>query len=148
MKKTGIRFMACLVVLVVLMAGGAAFAKDVLTLSIGHVVTEEGGEHLGSLKFAELLEKKSEGSIKLKVFPNGQVGQNREMVESLQAGALDMALPALPALGGFTDATKVFDLFYLFDDRKQAEKILDGSVGKDVAAAMESSGIKIFSWCT
>jgi len=147
-KKTGIRFMACIVVLVVLMAGGAAFAKDVLTLSIGHVVTEEGGEHLGSLKFAELLEKKSEGSIKLKVFPNGQVGQNREMVESLQAGALDMALPALPALGGFTDATKVFDLFYLFDDRKQAEKILDGSVGKDVAAAMESSGIKIISWWT
>lgn len=119
-----------------------------LTLRIGHVVTEEGGEHLGSLKFAELLEKKSDGQIKLQIFPNGQVGQNREMVESLQAGALDMALPALPALGGFTTATKVFDLFYLFDDRKQAEKILDGSVGKEVAEAIETSGIKIISWWT
>ena len=148
MKGTGSRVVALLVVLGVLMAGGAAFAQDVLTLTIGHVVTEEGGEHLGSMKFAELLEKKSGGAIKLKIFPNGQVGQNREMVESLQAGALDMALPALPALGGFTDATKIFDLFYLFDDRTQAEKILDGSVGQEVAAAIEPSGIKIISWWT
>lgn len=146
MKKSVSRVFACFVILGVLMAGGAAFAQDVLTLTIGHVVTEEGGEHLGSLKFAELLDEKSGGKIKLKIFPNGQVGQNREMVESLQAGALDMALPALPGLGGFTDATQVFDLFYLFDDRAEAEKVLDGPVGQDVAAAMEASGVKIISW--
>lgn len=131
-----------------LVSGVAMAASDVLLLRIGHVVTEEGGEHQGSLKFAELLDKKSGGKIKLQVFPNGQVGQNREMLESLQSGALDMALPALPALGGFTTATKVFDLFYLFDDRKQAEKILDGPVGKEVAQSVEKSGIKIISWWT
>jgi tripartite ATP-independent transporter DctP family solute receptor len=147
-KKTGNGVIAVLVVLGVLMASCAALAQDVLTLTIGHVVTEEGGEHLGSLKFAELLEKKSGGSIKLRIFPNGQIGQNREMIESLQAGSLDMALPALPALGGFTEATKVFDLLYLFDDRHEAEKILDGSVGKEVAEAIEKAGVKVISWWT
>ncbi|MDR2056346.1 MAG: TRAP transporter substrate-binding protein, partial [Desulfovibrio sp.] len=121
-------------------------ADKPITLRIGHVVTEDGGEHLGSLKLAELLDKKSNGMIKLQIFPNGQVGQNREMIESLQGGALDMALPALPGLGGFTQATRIFDLFYLFNDRKEAEKVLDGPVGQDVAKAVESAGIKIISW--
>ncbi len=127
-------------------AAPAWCASGPITLRIGHVVTEDGGEHLGSLKFAELLDKKSKGMIKLQIFPNGQVGQNREMVESLQSGALDMALPALPGLGGFTQATRVFDLFYLFNDRKDAEKVLDGAVGQSVAKSVEGSGIKIISW--
>lgn len=129
-------------------AASVSFAADVLKLKIGHVVTETGGEHLGSVKFAELLDKKSGGKIQLQIFPNGQIGGNREMIESMQVGALDMALPALPALGGFTDKTKVFDLFYLFDDNKQAEKILDGPVGQEVAKAVETANIKIISWWT
>ena len=129
-------------------AASVSFAADVLKLKIGHVVTETGGEHLGSVKFAELLDKKSGGTIQLQIFPNGQIGGNREMIESMQVGALDMALPALPALGGFTDKTKVFDLFYLFDDNKQAEKVLDGPVGQDVAKAVEAANIKIISWWT
>ena len=129
-------------------AASVSFAADVLKLKIGHVVTETGGEHLGSVKFAELLDKKSGGKIQLQIFPNGQIGGNREMIESMQVGALDMALPALPALGGFTDKTKVFDLFYLFDDNKQAEKVLDGPVGQDVAKAVEAANIKIISWWT
>ena len=129
-------------------AASVSFAADVLKLKIGHVVTETGGEHLGSVKFAELLDKKSGGKIQLQIFPNGQIGGNREMIESMQVGAIDMALPALPALGGFTDKTKVFDLFYLFDDNKQAEKILDGPVGQEVAKAVEAANIKIISWWT
>ena len=129
-------------------AASVSFAADVLKLKIGHVVTETGGEHLGSVKFAELLDKKSGGKIQLQIFPNGQIGGNREMIESMQVGALDMALPALPALGGFTDKTKVFDLFYLFDDNKQAEKVLDGPVGQEVAKAVETANIKIISWWT
>jgi len=129
-------------------AASVSFAADVLKLKIGHVVTETGGEHLGSVKFAELLDKKSGGTIQLQIFPNGQIGGNREMIESMQVGALDMALPALPALGGFTDKTKVFDLFYLFDDNKQAEKVLDGPVGQEVAKAVEAANIKIISWWT
>ncbi|MBU2514666.1 TRAP transporter substrate-binding protein [bacterium] len=121
-------------------------ASDVLTLQLGHVVTEVGGEHLGSIKLGELLEKKSGGKIKLQIYPNGQMGGNREMLESLQFGALDMALPALPALGGFTDKTRVFDLLYLFNNREEAEKILDGPIGTEIAKAVESADIKIISW--
>ena len=141
-------FVLCLFVASTLVVSSVAagLCADPLVLRIGHVVTEEGGEHLGSLKLAELLDKKSNGMIKLQIFPNGQVGQNREMVESLQGGALDMALPALPGLGGFTQATRVFDLFYLFSNRKEAEKVLDGEVGQDVAKSVESAGIKIISW--
>lgn len=130
----------------VISSTAAGLCAEPLVLRIGHVVTEEGGEHIGSLKLAELLDKKSNGTIKLQIFPNGQVGQNREMVESLQGGALDMALPALPGLGGFTQATRVFDLFYLFSNRAEAEKVLDGEVGQEVAKAVESAGIKIISW--
>ncbi len=124
----------------------SAMSADTLTLRLGHVVTEDGGEQLGALHFAELLSKKTGGKIKVQVFPNGQMGQNREMLESIQGGVLDMGLPALPAFGGFTKDTRVFDLFYLFDDRTQAEKVLDGEVGQAVANAVEKSGIKILAW--
>lgn len=146
MRRKGVVLAVSLCLLLV--GASMSVASDVLLLRIGHVVTEEGGEHHGALKFAELLEKKSEGKIKLQIFPNGQVGQNREMVESLQAGALDLALPAIPALGGFTTATKIFDLLYLFDNREQAEKVLDGPIGQEVAASVENVGIKIISWWT
>lgn len=146
MKK---RFYAVFVVATLVMALFAATAlaaSKPLVIRIGHVVTEEGGEHVGSLKFKEILEKKSKGSIKVEVFPNGQMGQNRELIESMQAGVLEAGLPALPALGGFTDATKVFDLLYLFNNRKEAERVLDGPVGKKVAQAVEKSGVKILAW--
>ncbi len=148
MKKHVNYGVAALVILLLVFACVPAFAasEKPLTLRIAHVVTEKGGEHLGSLKLKEILEKKSGGKIIVEVYPNGSMGQNREMIESMQAGALDMALPALPALGGFTDATKVFDLLYLFNNRKEAEKVLDGEVGKAVAKSVEKSGVKIISW--
>ncbi len=132
--------------MMIFFASTALAGSDVLTLRLGHVVTQVGGEHLGSVKFAELLDKKSGGKIKLLIYPNAQMGGNREMLESLQFGALDISLPALPALGGFTDKTKVFDLLYLFNNRKEAEKILDGPIGKEIAKAVESADIKIISW--
>ncbi|MEA4873584.1 MAG: TRAP transporter substrate-binding protein [Synergistaceae bacterium] len=148
MKKHVNFAVAALVIILLVFACVPAFAasEKPLTLRIAHVVTEKGGEHLGSLKLKEILEKKSGGKIIVEIYPNGSMGQNREMIESMQAGALDMGLPALPALGGFTDATKVFDLLYLFNDRKEAEKVLDGEVGKTVAKSVEKSGVKIISW--
>ena len=148
MKKYRSAFLVFVLVtaMAVLAVAPAFAAAKPLVLRIGHVVTEKGGEQLGAVKLKELIEKASKGTIKVEIFPNGQMGQNREMIESMQSGALDMALPALPALGGFTDATKVFDLLYLFNNRKEAEKVLDGPVGQKVAKSVEKSGIKIISW--
>lgn len=142
------RLIVILLAVVMALSSTAAFAaKDKpLILRIGHVVTENGGEHVGSLKFKEILEKKSNGKIEVQIFPNGQMGQNRELIESMQAGVLEAGLPAIPALGGFTTATKVFDLLYLFNNREEAEKILDGPVGQKVAKNIEKAGIKILSW--
>jgi len=121
-------------------------ADKPLVLRIGHVVTEKGVEHLASVRLAEILEEKSNGSIKLEIYPNAQLGGNREMLESLQAGVMDFALPALPALGGFTKGTRVFDLPYLFENDEEAEKVLDGPVGEKVAASVEPAGLKIMAW--
>lgn len=142
------RVVLCLFVApaLVIFCAVSAMCAETLTLRLGHVVTEEGGEHVGALHFADLLAKKTDGKIKVQIFPNGQVGQNREMLESIQGGVLDMGLPALPAFGGFTKDTRVFDLFYLFDNREEAEKVLDGDVGQDVARAVEKTGIKILAW--
>lgn len=130
----------------IILAASAVAAPKPMILRIGHVVTEDGIEQLASLKFKEILEKRSDGTIRVEIYPNGQMGQNRELIESMQAGVLDAGLPALPALGGFTDATKVFDLLYLFNNRKEAEKILDGPIGKKVEEEVKKSGVMILSW--
>lgn len=148
MKKKNFALQLSMALVCCLVFAGVSAAAEPLVLRIAHVVTEEGVEHLGSQKFAELLGQKSNGAIKLEIFANGQMGQNREIIESLQSGVLDMGLPALPALGGFTKATSVFDLFYLFNDRHEAEKVLDSPIGQEIAASVEAVGLKILVWWT
>ena len=120
--------------------------EKVLVLRAGHVVAEETASHKGYLKWAELIEERSGGKMKMEVYPNSQLGGNREMLESVQAGSLDIVQPSLAFLGGFTDKTKLLDLPYLFDDEKDAEAILDGEVGQEILGSLEDQGMKGLCW--
>src|SRR5882672_3766112 len=97
---------------------GSAGAQTV-TLKLGHVLP--GGDHpyqQGAMKFSELVQARTNGRIKVDVFPSGQLGGERDMVEGPKIGALDLVIPALPIAGGVPNDRKVFllDIPYVFKD--------------------------------
>lgn len=88
-------------------------------------------------KFAELVDEKSDGAVKIEVYTNGQLGEESENIEQVQAGALEMArvnsVPVaqiVPDLGAFT-------LPYIFLDQEHKYNVLDGEIGQEVSDKFE-----------
>lgn len=131
-------------------AGAADTEKsaDAVTLRLGHVVADESSLDKGLDRFAELVKEKSGGSVIVEVYPNSALGDNTAIAEQLQLGSLDMMAPSVAALSGFTKATAVFDLPYLFKNEAVAEEVLDGEIGKEIGDTLEPSGFHVLSWMT
>lgn len=118
------------------------------TIRVGHEATEETAVHLGIQKFADLVNERSDGELFVEVFANSGLGSNREMLESLQNGTLEAALPTTAPLSSFTNKSLLFDLPYLFKNREAAEHVLDGKIGDQVMDDLEESGFIGLGWLT
>ena len=117
---------------------------DPITLTFAHGQAEGQPYQQAALYFKELVEEESGGSITVVVSPNGTLGDERECVESLQMGTLDITAAVASALSGFDPDMDVFNMPYLFESREQAFEVLDGEVGQELFADLESQGIKVF----
>ena len=96
--------------------------------------------------FAKLVGERSKGEIDIQLFPAGQLGSERDMVEGLQIGSLEMTLTSTGPLGNFVPQVKLFNLPFLFKDRKTCYKILDGTIGTDIANLFLKVGIRSLGW--
>jgi tripartite ATP-independent transporter DctP family solute receptor len=101
---------------------------------------------LGARKFKEEVEKKSNGRIEVRLFPSAQLGSERQLIEGLQAGTIEMTPTTTGPMGLFDPAYYVFDLPYIFKDTKSADKVLDGPIGEEMLARLEKMGIIGLAW--
>lgn len=99
--------------------------SDVLELKLAHNQTLDHPVHISLAKFGELLEEKSDGTIKVKLFPNGQLGSEREVIELTQAGTVDFAKVSASALEGFASDYSIFSLPYVFEDYDTFQKVMN-----------------------
>lgn len=113
-----------------------------ITLKLGHAVAVEHPYHLGAVKFSELVAQRTKNRVKIDVYPSTQLGNERDMVEGLQLGTIDLVVTSTGPLGGFVPKMFVVDLPFLFRDREHAYKVLDGPNGKDLFDAFSAKGIK------
>jgi len=124
-------------------SGNAAdAAKPSMNLKVGHVLAPDHPYQLGLEKFAELVAERTDGRIKIDVFHSSQLGGEREMIEGLQLGTLDMTIVFTAPLAGFANSFLVFDLPFIFQERDKAYQVLDGQIGTDILNTLESVGIK------
>lgn len=121
-----------------------AWAADV-TLKLGHIAVPSHPYGQGADKFAELVKEKSGGKIEIKVFPSSQLGGQKDLIEGMVFGAVDMALVGTAVLGQFQPQISIFDLPFLFEDRAHAYKSLD-SVGMELGKTLEGRGIKLLGY--
>lgn len=122
-------------------ANEEASTDKVFTLKAGHVLQTDHPYHLGLVKFSELAKEKSNGRIDIQVFPASQLGNERDMIEGLQMGSVDISLTATAPVANFASDLLVFDLPYLFRDKEHAYKVLDGDIGKNLFSNLEANGL-------
>ena len=106
-------------------------------LKAGHVLPVEHPYHLGYQKMGEELAKRSGGRIEVKIFPNSQLGNERDLFEGCQIGTVDLAIGATAPLANFTPEFLIFDLPYLFESKEHAYAALDGEFGDKKMASLE-----------
>lgn len=141
--------MLCIALALVLLcacAVSASASDKKMSLNLGHVAIETTPIGRGADYFAKLLDEKTNGRITVSVFPNSQMGGNREMIEQLQMGTLHFCAPSCAFLGGFTEKTALFDLPYLFTSEEGAWKVFDSEVGQAILADLDDAGIKGLGW--
>ena len=96
--------------------------------------------------FAKQIEEGSEGKIKVELYPNGQLGGDRELCEGVQLGAIQMAIPSSSVLAGFEKRIQALDLPYLFTTREAAFAAVDGVLGEKLNALTAEKGILILGY--
>ncbi|MCU9614885.1 DctP family TRAP transporter solute-binding subunit [Caldibacillus lycopersici] len=116
--------------------------EKIYNIDVGHVVTTNDAYHLALEKFAENVKEKSGGRINIEIFPSSQLGNERDLVEGITMGTVDMAVVASGNVAAFTNTYQPFDLPFIFRDHEHAHKVLDGEIGQQALKSLDSLGIK------
>ena len=115
-------------------------ASAVEKMRLGHGLPEDHAVHKAVVKFADLVKERSGGEIEIKVFSNGVLGGEREMLEQVQNGALDITKASASPLETFSPDYKVFNLPFVFRDRDHFFKVLTSPVGESILASSKKRG--------
>lgn len=124
--------------LVVGLGMSSAWAQQ--SMRLAHGLNDKHPMHLAMVKFAELAKQKSNGELDIKVFPNGTLGQERETLEQVQNGILEMTKASASPLETFAPEYKVFNLPFVFRNKDHFFKVLDGPVGESILGASKARG--------
>ena len=109
---------------------GCSGENQTKTLRLGHGLDVSHSVHKAMVKMAEDLKERSGGKLELKIYPSQQLGTERECLELLQIGSLDMTKVSVGVLENFAPKMKVLGLPFLFRDRQHSFDVLDGPIGK------------------
>ncbi|WP_425375179.1 TRAP transporter substrate-binding protein [Methylobacterium nonmethylotrophicum] len=121
---------------------GAALAQAPILIKFSHVVAPDTPKGRGADKFKELAEKYTAGKVKVEVYPNSQLFKDKEEVEALQLGAVQMLAPSLAKFGPLgAKEFEVFDLPYILPDKAALRRVTDGALGKRLFDKLQSKGI-------
>lgn len=140
MMKQKKSMLSVLVLAIVALVATPAFAAK-YTFKLAHVITAGTPIDVGANKFAELVKQRTNGDIEIKVFPAGQLGGERAIIEGVQLGTIEMSFTTTGAIGGFAPEFQVLDLPFLFPSYEAAYTYLDGEQGSKLLSLLDRKGI-------
>jgi C4-dicarboxylate-binding protein DctP len=119
-----------------------AMAQSPVVIKFSHVVAPDTPKGNGAEKFKELADKYTNGKAKIEVYANSSLYKDKEELEALQLGAVQMLAPSLAKFGPLgVREFEVFDLPYILPTKEALRKITDGAIGKKLFAKLEPKGI-------
>ena len=121
---------------------GPASAQSPVIIKFSHVVAPNTPKGQGAEKFKELAEKYTNGKVKVEVYPNSQLYKDKEELEALQLGAVQMLAPSNSKFGPIgVREFEVFDLPYILPDLKTLRKVTDGPLGAKLLKLLDAKGM-------
>lgn len=121
---------------------GAAEAEPEILLRSAHASAVTSTGHKAFEFLDKELREKTDGRVGLEIFPGAQLGGERELIENIQLGNVDLVFVSSAPLASFNPQFFAFDIPFLFKDRPQAYSVLDGSIGQELLASLDGVGIK------
>ncbi len=116
-------------------------------LKLGYVMKPIGAVHEGAKKFAELVETKTGGVLRIKIYDSGKLGKDRELAEGLTFGSVDLVLSGLASVASYIPEYEVLEAPFVFRDYEHLDHVVNGPIGKQAEVALvKAKGIRILDW--
>jgi C4-dicarboxylate-binding protein DctP len=119
-----------------------AYAQAPIVIKFSHVVATDTPKGQAAERFKQLAEKATNGRVKVEVYPNSQLYKDKEELEALQLGAVQMLAPSLAKFGPLgVKEFEAFDLPYIFPSKTALYSVTEGEIGKSLMKKLEPKGI-------
>ncbi len=105
---------------------------EVTVLKLGHGLAPSHSVHQGMEYMAELVDEKSDGKMRIDIYPNEQLGSERATLEMLQIGSLAITKVSAAIMESFAPSYRVFNLPYIFTSKEHTQRVLDSDIGKEI----------------
>ena len=131
------------------LALGSSVATGALAqtvLNFAHTTAQDSHYSVGVQAFAEKLSELSNGQFEVREQAAGALGGERDLIEGLQIGSVELVISSTGPLGNFVPETLVLDLPFLFKDYEAARTILDGEIGEELLAKVEENNLVALAW--
>ncbi|HEY4081254.1 MAG TPA: TRAP transporter substrate-binding protein [Burkholderiaceae bacterium] len=124
-------------------SSSGAWAQEPIVIKFSHVVAPDTPKGKGAVRFKELAEAATHGRVKVEVYPNSQLYKDKEEIEALQLGSVQMLAPSLSKFAPLgVKEFEVFDLPFLFKDAEAFRALTEGALGKQLLQKLEAKGVK------
>ncbi|WP_447043445.1 TRAP transporter substrate-binding protein [Vreelandella sp. H-I2] len=144
LNKTSVNIAATLASLLVLTASTSAFAVQEMNLAFTPPLNSHYGE--AGQAFAEEIDRLSDGEFKINLRPASALGGERDVLEGLQIGSVELTLTSTGPIGNFVPSVYALDFPFLFRDYDHAHKVLDGEIGQSLLEEFEDEGLIGLAW--
>ncbi|WP_295608254.1 TRAP transporter substrate-binding protein [uncultured Lamprocystis sp.] len=117
-------------------------AEEPIAIKFSHVVAADTPKGKAAERFAQLAKEKTQGRVEVTVYPNSTLYKDKEEMEALQLGAVQMLAPSLAKFGPLgVKEFEVFDLPYIFDGYDQLHQVTEGPIGKELLGKLADKGV-------
>ena len=128
------------------LAGFSVGAQAQTAMRINISVAKDSHQGVGIDTFAQEVEKRTNGRIKIQTFYSGALGAERESIEAVQLGTHELTFTSTGPVPNFVPEARILDIPFLFRDKAHARAVLDGPIGQEMLTKFEPKGFKALAW--
>ena len=116
-------------------------SAEPIIIKFAHVVRPDTPKGTASEYFKRLVEQRSEGRVRVELYPNGELGNEQQLLAALKSNRIQMAAPSLSKIAGVNRQLQLFDLPFLFRDLDHLHRVIDGKIGQTLLAGASRKGL-------
>jgi C4-dicarboxylate-binding protein DctP len=142
MEEIAMRFTRLAVFALGSLLAGAGISEGKTILKFHHDLPEDSAQHVAAEKFRDLVAKRTNGNIEVRIFPNNALGDDVQAAQQMQFGAIEGGIIPTAKLSNFQPTMQLPDLPFIFPSAEIAHKFLDSDVGNELLDTLSKVGLK------